>query len=38
MDRDATERAIVFLLLAGGAYELPIDRVEWTDPKYYHQN
>jgi len=19
-------------------YHLPIDQVEWTDPKYYHQN
>ena len=31
-------QAFIFLLLTAGSYPLPLDQVEWTHPKYNHQN
>ena len=38
MSIEATQKALLFLLMAAASYPLPIDQVEWTDPKYGHQN
>ncbi len=38
MDAQKLKEKLVFLLMFASSYPLPIDQVEWTDPKFYHQN